>query len=172
MIAALTHVFPGANHVLDEHATEEGKAPLDELQSTTTAPAVWRFRNIDIGSYVDMSADELWDPSEVRHIFDATELGKSMPDRAVLVVQAVHHKLISTVLRSLREGIDSSNAVGRMVVGVLAAWPNLNLAGKGVRRHVRRDGHTVSASADRRRSTSSRPSWHARCTAAGSRSAW
>ncbi len=31
------------------------------------------------------------------------------------------------VLRSLREGIDTSNATGRMVAGVLAAWPSFEL---------------------------------------------
>ena len=121
---------------------------------------MWRFRNIDIGSHVDMSADELWDPSEVRHIFDATELGKSTPDRAVLVVQPVHHKLISTVLRSLREGIDSSNAAGRMVVGVLAAWPNLNLAGRPDHTSVNGSpvvNGTVKSTAESLRYSSSRP---------------
>jgi hypothetical protein len=95
MIAALTHVFPGAQRVVDKHATEEGKALLAELQTWTTASAVWRLRNVDIGSYVDMSADELWDLPEVRHIFDETKLGKSMPKPPVLVVQAVHDNIVS-----------------------------------------------------------------------------
>ncbi|OBK86996.1 lipase family protein [Mycobacterium sp. 1165178.9] len=95
MISALTQVFPGAQRVVDEHATDEGKALLDELQTMTTAQAVWRFRNVDIGSYVDMTADELWEVAEVRHIFDETKLGKSRPKPAVLVVQAVHDGIIS-----------------------------------------------------------------------------
>jgi triacylglycerol lipase len=95
MIAALTHVFPGAQRVVDEHATSDGKALLAELQTMTTARAVWQLRNIDIGSFVDMSADELWDLPEVRHIFDETKLGKSMPSPPVLIVQAVHDPIIS-----------------------------------------------------------------------------
>lgn len=95
MITALTQVFPGAQKVVDEHATDEGKALLDKLQMMTTAQAVWRFRNVDIGSYVDMTADELWDLPEVRHIFDETKLGKSMPKPPVLVIQAVHDGIIS-----------------------------------------------------------------------------
>lgn len=95
MISALTQVFPGAQKVVDEHATNEGRALLDELQTMTTAQAVWQLRNVDIGSYVDMTADELWDLPEVRHIFDETKLGKSRPSPAVLVVQAVHDKIIS-----------------------------------------------------------------------------
>ena len=70
MIAALIQVFPDAQQVVDRHATEEGKRLLEELPTLTTASAVWRLRNVDIGSYVDMSADELWDLPEVRNIFD------------------------------------------------------------------------------------------------------
>ncbi|OBF60416.1 lipase [Mycobacterium sp. 852002-51971_SCH5477799-a] len=95
MITALTQLFPGAQKVVDEHATDEGKALLDKLQMMTTAQAVWKFRNVDIGSYVDMTADELWDLPEVRHIFDETKLGKSMPKPPVLVIQAVHDGIIS-----------------------------------------------------------------------------
>lgn len=95
MISALTQVFPGAQNVVDKHATDEGKALLDELQTMTTAQAVWRFRKVDIGSYVDMTADELWDLPEVRHIFDETKLGKSAPKPSVLVIQAVHDGIIS-----------------------------------------------------------------------------
>ena len=94
MISALTQVFPGAQNVVDEHATDDGKALLDELQTMTTAQAVWQLRNVDIGSYVDMTADELWDLPEVRHIFDETKLGKSRPKPPVLVVQAVHDGII------------------------------------------------------------------------------
>lgn len=95
MIAALTDVFPEAQRVVDEHATAEGKTLLNRLRTMTTAGAVWRLRGTDIGSYVDMSADELWDLPEVRHIFDETRLGKSVPKPPVLVIQAVHDRIIS-----------------------------------------------------------------------------
>jgi hypothetical protein len=95
MIAALTHVFPAAQQVVDKHATEDGKALLEELQTMTTASAVWRLRHVDIGSYVDLSAEELWDLPEVRNIFDETQLGKATPKLPVLIVQAVHDNVIS-----------------------------------------------------------------------------
>ena len=95
MIAALTHVFPDAQQVVDRHATAEGKALLEDLQTMTTAEAVWRLRGIDIGTFVDMSADELWELPEVRHIFDETKLGKAAPVVPVLIVQAVHDNIIS-----------------------------------------------------------------------------
>lgn len=95
MIAALTDVFPEARRVVDEHATAEGKALLARLRTMTTVGAVWRLRGTDIGSYVDMSADELWDLPDVRHIFEETRLGKSVPRPPVLVIQAVHDRIIS-----------------------------------------------------------------------------
>ncbi|KUI16245.1 lipase [Mycobacterium sp. GA-1285] len=95
MISALIQVFPGAQNVVNEHATDEGKGLLEKLKTMTTAEAVWQLRNVDIGSYVDMTADELWDLPEVRHIFDETKLGKSRPKPPVLVVQAVHDGIIS-----------------------------------------------------------------------------
>lgn len=95
MIAALIQVFPDAQQVVDGHATEEGKRLLEELQAMTTASAVWRLRKVNIGSYVDISVDELWDLPAVRNIFDETKLGKSAPSMPVLVVQAVHDNIIS-----------------------------------------------------------------------------
>jgi alpha-beta hydrolase superfamily lysophospholipase len=109
MISVLTQVFPGAQRVVDEHASDEGKQLLDELHSMTTAQAVWRLRHNDIGSYVDMSADELWDLPEVREVFDATKLGQSSPSAPILVVQSVHDRIISVdaidqLVRAYRNG--------------------------------------------------------------------
>ncbi|WP_371869941.1 lipase family protein [Mycobacterium kubicae] len=95
MIAALTHVFPGAQRVVDEHATEEGKRLLDELHHMTTMEAVWWLRHLDIGSFVDMTADELWDLPEVQEVFDATKLGQTMPTAPLLVVQSAHDRIIN-----------------------------------------------------------------------------
>jgi Resolvase, N terminal domain len=74
------------------------------------------------------------------------------------------------VLKSLREGIDTSNATGRMVAGVLASWPswNWNLVGNAALLHGRRGGHAVRRSGGRRPLTSQRPNWRGGCTPAGS----
>ena len=57
------------------------------------------------------------------------------------------------VLRSLREGIDTSNASGRMVAGVLAYSPNLSwsLGGNAAWQHAMPDGHAGSPSVGLRR---------------------
>ncbi|MGV0837487.1 lipase family protein [Mycolicibacterium thermoresistibile] len=95
MIAALTDVLPGARRIVDEHATRDGKALLDELHTMTTVGAVWRLRHVDIGDYVDLTAEELWDLPAAREVFDETRLGQSVPKPPVLVVQAVHDRIIS-----------------------------------------------------------------------------
>jgi DNA invertase Pin-like site-specific DNA recombinase len=57
------------------------------------------------------------------------------------------------VLRSLREGIDTSNATGRMVAGVLASVAELELELRRERRAAarKRGGHADSPSGGRRR---------------------
>ena len=77
----------------------------------TTAQAVWRLRGTDIGSYVDMSADELWDLPEVREVFDATKLAQLTPRPPVLVLQAVHDRIISVdAIDSLVEAYQHAGA--------------------------------------------------------------
>jgi Resolvase, N terminal domain len=73
------------------------------------------------------------------------------------------------VLRSLREGIDTSNASGRMVAGVLASLAELELewGGSGALQRVTLVGHAGSISGDRRRWTQESPHWRDACTAAG-----
>jgi DNA invertase Pin-like site-specific DNA recombinase len=57
------------------------------------------------------------------------------------------------VLRSLREGIDTSNATGRMVAGVLASLAELELelGASVVPQPVKLGGHADNQSAVRRR---------------------
>ena len=43
VVAALAHVYPDLNRVIQEHATEEGKALLQRLHNMTTAEAVIRM---------------------------------------------------------------------------------------------------------------------------------
>jgi DNA invertase Pin-like site-specific DNA recombinase len=70
------------------------------------------------------------------------------------------------VLRSLREGIDTSNATGRMVAGVLASLAELELELGRERRAaaLKHVGHEGSTSVDRRRSTLRKRHWRSGCT--------
>jgi hypothetical protein len=75
------------------------------------------------------------------------------------------------VLRSLREGIDTSNAAGRMVAGVLASLAELELELGRERRAAAREARTArgSPSDDPRRLTRRKPLWRSGCTLAGNR---
>jgi triacylglycerol lipase len=49
----------------------------------------------DMSDYVDRPLDEILDMPEVQHVFDSIKLGVSTPSPPVLIVQAVHDKIIS-----------------------------------------------------------------------------
>jgi fermentation-respiration switch protein FrsA (DUF1100 family) len=114
MISALTDVFPAAQSVVDQHATAGGKALLSQLREMSTGEAIWRLRHNDIGSYVDMSADELWDLPELRHIFEETKLGKHAPESPTLVIQGVRDEIIS--VNDIDELVQTYSSAGAAVV--------------------------------------------------------
>ncbi|WP_292988551.1 lipase family protein [Mycobacterium sp.] len=94
MIASLVHIFPEARKVVDEHATEDGKALLQEIEGMSTGGAIRRFRNFDIADYVDVSFEELFALPELRHVFEVTRLGQETPSMPVLLIQGVHDKIV------------------------------------------------------------------------------
>ena len=77
------------------------------------------------------------------------------------------------VLRSLREGIDTSTATGRMVAASLPRWPNLNwnLVANAVQLRGTHDGRAGSQSVAPRLSTMPRRHGRSACTPVASRPA-
>ena len=61
----------------------------------TTVDAVLRLMNKDIDAYVDRPLDEILAEPEVQYVFDDIKLGTAAPSRPVLIVQAVHDKIVS-----------------------------------------------------------------------------
>ncbi len=49
VVAALVHIYPDLNRVIDEHASEDGRAILRRLESMTTVGAVIRMVRKDMG---------------------------------------------------------------------------------------------------------------------------
>jgi triacylglycerol lipase len=94
MVASLVHVFPQAQKVVDEHATEDGKALLAQIEGMSTGAAIRRFRNVDIADYVDVGFEELFALPELRHVFEVTRLGQKTPSMPVLLIQGVHDKIV------------------------------------------------------------------------------
>ena len=95
VVAALGDIYPDLNRVIQEHATEEGKALLLRLHDMTTAEAVIRMAKKDMDDMVDVPLEQILDTPEVQHVFADIKLGVAVPTPPVLIVQAVHDQLIS-----------------------------------------------------------------------------
>jgi triacylglycerol lipase len=95
MIAALAHIYPDLERVIEEHATGEGRALLRSLETMSTVGAIWRMRHKNLDDYVDGPLDEILEMPAVQHVFADTKLGSTVPTPPVLLVQAVHDPVIS-----------------------------------------------------------------------------
>jgi triacylglycerol lipase len=95
VVAALSHVYPDLDRIIAEHATPEGKAMLESIESMTTGEAVLRLIRKDMDDLVDWPLERILSTPEVRHVFDSIKLGTRAPSIPVLIVQAVHDELIS-----------------------------------------------------------------------------
>jgi triacylglycerol lipase len=113
VIAALSHIYPELERVIDRHATEEGRSLLKSAEKMTTILAVLRLMNKDIDDYVDRPLDEILAEPEVQYVFDDIRLGTAAPSRPVLVVQAVHDKIVS--VDDIDELIETYRAGGAAV---------------------------------------------------------
>ncbi|MCZ8379685.1 lipase [Mycobacterium sp. CPCC 205372] len=95
VVAALTHTFPELDEVIQEHATEEGKAMLLRIEKMTTAHAVLRWIGMDMGKLVDAPLEQILQTPQVQAVFDRIKLGTAVPTPPVLIVQAVHDRIVS-----------------------------------------------------------------------------
>jgi triacylglycerol lipase len=95
VVAALTHIYPELDKVIQEHATDEGKAMLLRIEKMTTAHAVLRLIGMDMGKLIDQPLEQILQTPEVQHVFDSIKLGTAVPTPPVLIVQAVHDRIVS-----------------------------------------------------------------------------
>ncbi|TPG32234.1 lipase family protein [Mycolicibacterium hodleri] len=95
VVAALSHVYPDLDRVINEHVTAEGKAMLTEIQRMTTARVVLKLIHEDMGNLVDEPLENILGSPEVQHVFDSIKLGTAAPTVPVLVVQAVHDRIVA-----------------------------------------------------------------------------
>ncbi|GAB7070792.1 lipase [Mycobacterium hodleri] len=95
VVAALSHVYPGLDRVINQHVTVEGKAMLSDIQKMTTAQAVIKLIGKDMANMVDAPLENILRTPEVQHVFDSIKLGTAAPSFPVLVVQAVHDRIVS-----------------------------------------------------------------------------
>ncbi len=95
VVAALTHAYPDLDRVIQEHATDTGKAMLLRAERMTTAHAVLRLVGMDMGKLVDRPLNEILDMPELQNVFDSIKLGTTVPTPPVLIVQAVHDPIVA-----------------------------------------------------------------------------
>ena len=95
VVAALAHVYPDLDCVINEHVTVEGKALLKSIEGMTTTHAIIRMLRKDMDTLVDRPLEEILQTPAVQHVFDSIKLGTAAPTIPVLIVQAVHDEIIS-----------------------------------------------------------------------------
>ncbi|HKP41467.1 lipase family protein [Mycobacterium sp.] len=95
VVAALSHIYPELDRVIQEHATDEGKAMLLRIEKMTTAHAVLRLIGMDMGKLIDQPLEQILQTPEVQHVFESIKLGTAVPTPPVLIVQAVHDRIVS-----------------------------------------------------------------------------
>jgi triacylglycerol lipase len=113
VVAALSHVYPDLDRVINEHVTAEGKAMLTDIQQMTTAQAVLKLIRKDMDHLVDEPLENILRTPEVQHVFDSIKLGTAAPSIPVLVVQAVHDRIVSVA--DIDELTDTYSAGGANV---------------------------------------------------------
>jgi triacylglycerol lipase len=95
VVAALSHVYPDLDRVIQEHSTDTGKAMLLRVEKMTTVHAVIRLIGMDMGKLIDAPLEQILQTPEVQNVFDSIKLGTTVPTPPVLVVQAVHDRIVS-----------------------------------------------------------------------------
>ena len=95
VISALAKTYPGLGRVVEEHATEEGRATLKRLERMTTLEAIVRMFRADMDDLVRPPLDEVLDMPEIQEVFEDIRLGATVPTPPVLLVQAVHDSVIA-----------------------------------------------------------------------------
>lgn len=95
VVSALAKNFPDLNRVIEEHATEEGRAKLKRLERMTTVEAILRHRRTDMDTWLHPPLEEVLSMPAVQNVFEEIRLGGDVPALPVLVVQAVHDSVIA-----------------------------------------------------------------------------
>ncbi|MCB0925272.1 MAG: lipase [Mycobacterium sp.] len=95
VVSALAKTYPGLNDVIEEHATEDGRARLTRLERMTTLEAILRHFRADMDTWVHPPLDEVLAMPAVVEVFEEIRLGRTMPAPPVLIVQAVHDSVIA-----------------------------------------------------------------------------
>ena len=95
VVAALAKTYPDLNRVIEENATDSGRALLRRLEHLTTGEALIRHFRHDMDRWVHPPLEEVLAMPEVQDVFEAIRLENTVPSPPVLIVQAVHDSVIA-----------------------------------------------------------------------------
>ena len=95
VVAALAHVYPDLNSVIQEYVTDEGRALLESLEKMTTVGAIVKLAQKNMDSYLSLPLEDVLEMPAVQCVFDEIKLGTAIPAPPVLVIQAGHDKVIA-----------------------------------------------------------------------------
>src|SRR6202012_1917275 len=118
------------NNALTAAGVDSARIYTDKLSGTST-----REQRPGLAALLDYAR-----PADAIVVVGIDRLGRNAAE-VMTTIRELHHREI--VLRSLREGIDTSNATGRMVAGVLASLAELELELGRERRAAARDARRV-----------------------------
>ena len=113
VVAALSHAYPELDRIIQEHATDTGKAMLLRVENMTTVSAVLRLIGMDMGKLIDRPLNEILDIPELQKVFADIKLGTAVPTPPVLLVQAVHDRIVS--VDDIDELVDTYQSGGASV---------------------------------------------------------
>jgi alpha-beta hydrolase superfamily lysophospholipase len=113
VVAALSHAYPELDRIIQEHANDTGKAMLLRAENMTTVHAVLRLIGMDMGKLIDRPLNEILDLPELQNIFADIKLGTAVPTPPVLLVQAVHDRIVS--VDDIDELVDTYQSGGASV---------------------------------------------------------
>ena len=97
VIAGLAKVYPELSRVIDGHTTVEGRLRLMRLEDLTTAQAVIAYRFDDFDDFLDAPLADVLALPEVLEVIADLRLGARTPECPLLVVQAVHDRIIDVL---------------------------------------------------------------------------
>lgn len=95
VISSLARTYPEMARIVEEHATDEGRALLKRLERMTTLEAIVREFRVDMDDMVHPQLDEVLALPDLQRIFAEIRLGGAVPGPPVLLVQAVHDSVIN-----------------------------------------------------------------------------
>lgn len=94
VIAAIRHIYPNLNRLIERHVTPAGLRRLDEIETLGTVAAIGRFRYDDLDDYIDIPLADLLALPDVVAVIDDLRLGMHVPNCPLLVVQPVNDQFV------------------------------------------------------------------------------